>query len=305
MMDLNLWYAYVKVVQSGSFTRASQTLGIPKATLSREIKVLEEKLETPLIHRNTRSLHVTEVGQLYFNRWSRVIQEVEAIELESLRLKKAPEGKIRINAPVEIGKSFLSPIIDEFLKTYQKTSVELHLSRKPIDLVKEGFDVAFVGGHLSDSSLISRKIAHLKLNLVASPDYLKTHGEPTQIQHLKNHSCICLGGTDQPSLWNLTQGTKRVQVRLKGRVEVNLVDIILEMALAGHGIAFLPSNLYKKAVEEKRLRLVLPQWSSGDIPISIVTPQHAYVAPKVKAFIQFVIERKDRIPLVCQEVMDV
>ena len=176
-MDLNEIVIFIKVAQLGSFIRASESLGLPKSTVSTKVSQLEKRLGVSLIHRTTRKINLTQIGKQFYERCAENIQNLKSAEEEITFLKTVPTGKIKISAPIFLGGYFLPEILKNFKKDYPDVSVELILTDRTVDLIGEGVDVAIRAGALQDSVLISKKIGATYFSLYASPGYLKKHNK--------------------------------------------------------------------------------------------------------------------------------
>jgi DNA-binding transcriptional LysR family regulator len=288
-MDLNELLVFAKVVQAGSFTVAARGLRMPKSTVSRKVSELEERVGAQLLQRTTRKLRLTDVGQAYYEHCARIVAEAEQAELAVTRMQAAPHGLLRVTAPLTF--SFLGPIVSGFLKRYPEVQLELVCTDRSVDLVQEGFDLAVRAGRLADSSLIARKLGNVERVVVAAPSYLQERGAPKSPKDLERHDCLVFGAGMEGSVWTLHSGNKPVQVSVRARMVVNEPDMLRAVALAGAGIALLPTLPSATDLAEGRLRRILPDWSSPGAPVHAVYPSTRHHSPKVMAFVDFLRER--------------
>ncbi|MFE8596845.1 LysR family transcriptional regulator [Archangium violaceum] len=288
-MDLNELLVFAKVVQAGSFTVAARGLRMPKSTVSRKVSELEERVGAQLLQRTTRKLRLTDVGQAYYEHCARIVAEAEQAELAVTRMQSAPHGLLRVTAPLTF--SFLGPIVAEFLKRYPEVQVELVCTDRSVDLMQEGFDLAVRAGRLADSSLIARKLGNVERVVVAAPSYLQERGVPKSPKDLERHDCLVFGAGMEGNAWTLHSGNKSVQVSVRARLVVNEPDMLRAVAVAGAGIALLPTQPSDTDLTLGRLRRLLPDWSSSGAPVHAVYPSTRHHSPKVMAFVDFLRER--------------
>jgi DNA-binding transcriptional LysR family regulator len=283
-MDLNEIKVFVRVAQTGSFTRAAKQLGIPNSTASAKVSALERRLGVTLLQRTTRKLRLTEGGEAYFLQASQGLEEIFKAEAEIDALQREPQGLLRVTAPIDLGSSCLAELISAFRKKYPAVNVELIFTSRYVDLVAEGVDVAMRAGKLRDSGLIARKVGVADWIPIASPAYLKQAGAPSHPKDLRHHACLQFTplGTDE---WQLTDGKHTVNVSLGRQLVVNEVNFTKALALAGNGIALLPSYICRNEIRSAKLVRILPEWRGRVDALHLVYPGQKFVAPKVRAFV--------------------
>ncbi len=284
MSDLDPMHAFVRVVSAGSFTKAARQLGVPKSTLSRKVGALEERLGARLLQRTTRKLGLTDAGRVYYEHAARLVEGIQLAEEAVGRMQAAPRGVLRVSAPLSFG--MLGPIVAEYLLEHDDVRVEMVCSDRTVDLVDEGFDVAVRAGPLVDSTLVARPIGTLKRVVVAAPEYCEEHGIPKVPTDLERHACITFNAGATPSVWSLLSGGRRVEVRVSPRLAVNDLAIMHAAARAGVGIAWMPAYVCAEDIRRRRLRHVLPDWCSAEVPLHAVYPSARLVSPKVALFIE-------------------
>jgi len=283
-MDLNELLVFTRVVQAGSFTAAARRLKMPKSSVSRKVSDLEERIGARLLHRTTRKLGLTDAGRIYFERAAPIVSDIEQVDQAVGELQAAPRGLLRVTAPLSF--ALIGPMVAAFLERYPDVHVELVCSDRVVNLVEEGFDVAIRAGHLVDSALIARRLGAFKRVLVASAGYLKRHGRPKSAADLEKHPCIVFGSSPTPTLWTLHSGEKRIDVRVPARLLANDMDLMLDAARAGIGIAWLPEHLLVGDLARGRLKRVLADWTSPETPVHAVYPSARHLSPKVLAFVE-------------------
>ena len=282
-MDLNEMLVFTRVVQAGGFSAAARNLALPKSTVSRRIAALEERIGARLLQRTTRRLGLTDAGRLFFEHSARIVSEIEEAEQTVHRMQSSPRGLLRVTAPLSF--IYLEPVVAEYLSLYPEVQLHLVCTDRAVDLVEEGFDVAIRAGKLSDSSLVTRSLGAAHRVLVASPSYLRKHGQPRTPAELSKHACLSFGGQVH-NVWSLQSGEKRAEVRLTSRLFVNELGTIQHAAREGIGIAWIPDFAVKEDLKTRRLRRVLPEWHSADIPVQALYPTARHLSPKVARFIE-------------------
>jgi DNA-binding transcriptional LysR family regulator len=283
-VNLDAIAVFVKVVQAGSFTHAAKLLNMPNSTVSAKVAALEKELGITLLQRTTRSLHLTEAGEVYFRRCLRALEELQAAENELAADRGAPKGVLRLTAPVELGRSVLPPVLDVLMKSHPAIEIDLVITNRLADLVAENIDVAVRAGPLKNSGLIARRFALGQFGLWASPGYLKKHSAPRNPDELNDHQCLRFAPFTGRNL-QLSNGRERAQVALAGRITADDFETLRALAVLGWGIALLPSFLCAEEAKERKLVAVLPDWRGESVTISIVYPAQRFVSPKIRAFI--------------------
>ncbi len=284
---------FVKVVEKGSFTQASLLLGVPKATLSRKMQELEQRLGTPLMRRSTRKLALTEAGQLYFDHCARIVRELDDAESAINQLRGAPRGWIRITAPYSMGTQTLAPLLPEFMTRYPDVRIDMVLTNEVLDIIGADIDVALRVGSLGDSSLHARLLARLSGCVFASPEYLSRYGEPLRPEDLIHHRAITMAmqRRNQRVSWPLGDGVTQGEYPVNPVMVSNEPDSLRRIAEAGVGLVFLPEKLGEASVQTGRLIRVLGAWRSPPFDLNAVFPRGGVLAPKVRAFVDFLVEK--------------
>lgn len=290
--------AFVRSAELGSFSKAAAESGAKVSTVSRYVSGLEADLGASLFNRSTRRLHLTEAGQLFYERAKEILSDVDDARNTTRSLNNHPQGLLRISIPLVFGRRHVMAHMRDFLGAYPDIRLDATLTESTVDLIETGTDVAVRMGALVDSTLIVRKLAPLRRILVASPLYLQTHGAPDQPDDLQRHECL-LYALQPAAAWYYRQApdaTDPIEVRVQGRMRANDIETLREAALSGMGIALLPTWVVGLDVREKALVEVLPgrEWLIAPGPeraIWAVYPPKKVVAPKVRAFISFLAER--------------
>ena len=287
--DLNQLLVFTRVVQAGSFTAAAHALGMPKSTVSRKVRELEDRIGARLLQRTTRKLGLTDAGRSYYEHAARIVTEIEEAELAVSHMQSAPRGLLRVTAPLTF--SMLAPIVSELLRRHPELRLEMSCTDRTVDLVEEGYDLGIRAGVLDDSSLVSRSLGTIERVLVAAPGYCAVAGIPEAPADLARHACISFSAGSAPNRWVLHAGDERVEVQVKPRISVNDFEIMGQAARDGLGIAWMPAFGCAADLAAGRLRRVLPSWSSAATPVQVVYPTARHLTPKVHAFVDLLRER--------------
>lgn len=291
MDRLDSMEAFVRVAESHSFSEAARRLGLSKSVVSRQVSALEGHLGARLFHRTTRSLSLTEVGQAYYEHCSRILAEIEEANLSVSSLQAEPRGKLRVNAPMSFGILHLAPLLPAFLERHPQIDIDMAMNDRFVSLVEEGFDVAVRIGKLEDSTLIARHLAPIRRVVCASPAYLQRHGTPLTPDDLAGHDCLCYSNLATPDEWQFcTADDRRWPVEVNGRLRVNNGDALRAAALAGIGLAMLPSFIVGRDLQAGTLVSILADFIPQSIAAHAVYPHNRHLSPKVRAFVDFLAE---------------
>ena len=202
-MDLNEIVVFARVVETRSFTAAAQQLGLPKSTVSRKIAQLEERLGVRLLQRTTRKLNLTEVGQAYYERCQRIVQDIAAAEQVVTDMQTAPRGLLRVTVPNDLGSTYLGALVADFLLAYPEIQVDLDLADRVVDLIEEGIDLGIRVGPLVESTLIARKLGAVQMRMCASSEYVAKRGAPATIAELADHDALVFAPSGRVLPWAL------------------------------------------------------------------------------------------------------
>jgi DNA-binding transcriptional LysR family regulator len=283
--------AFAQVVAVGSYAEAGRTLGLTRSAVSKAVMELEARLGARLLDRTTRRVSATEAGLAYYESCLDILSRVEETELQVSRLHDEPRGVLKINAPVSFGLLHLGPLVADFMALYPDLRVELTLNDRFIDPLEEGVDVTVRIGTLTDSSLIARKLSPARRVLVAAPAYLKARGTPKDPEDLVQHRCLNYGHTTTLQHWQLVREGEVRNVAINAVLCSNNGDVLREAAVAGRGIALLPTFIVGPDIKAKRLKIVLPATPPVDLGIYALYTPNRYLAAKTRLAIDFLAER--------------
>lgn len=291
MDKLGAMRVFTTVADAGSLSAAGRKLGMPLATVSRQLAALEEHTGARLVTRTTRHLTLTEQGRHYLDSCRRVLEEVETAERRLAGESGEPRGLLALTAPVAFGRHHVLPIVTEFLRRHPRLDVRMLLLDRSVDLIEEGLDVAVRIGALADSSLVGTRVGSVRVILCASPAYLKAQGIPRTPQDLATHDCIAVPVISSDNRWTLGSGRGARGVRVHSRLVANSAEAVVDAALAGLGIARVLSYQAERAIAAGKLVRVLEDYEGEDVPVSILHREARLPQLKVQAFVAFAAER--------------
>jgi DNA-binding transcriptional LysR family regulator len=293
--DLNDVIVFARVARERSFTRAARALGMPKSTVSERVARLEAKLGVRLLERTTRSLRLTASGTAYFARVSRIALELEEADAAVTAAHQTPRGVLRVASPLLFAQVFLADVVSEYLTRYPDVQVELVVADRAFDLLEEDLDVAVHVVGAMDVQIVARKLGIGDRYCVASPAYLAARGSPASPSELADHDCLVSGATRQV-MWAFDKDGGTHSVSVVARYVVSSIELVHRAALAGHGVAVLPSFLCANDVAAGKLAVVLEGWSPGEVAVHLVYPSHRHLSARVRAFVDLVVERLPSFP---------
>jgi len=281
----------IAVVETGSFTAASERLGMSKALVSKYIGEVEKQLDVRLFNRSTRRLALTETGQSYYEKALPLIEEFTELVDNVTGVQANPQGFLRISVPVTFGEMKLSSVLPKFLKKYPQIQLDIQLTDKKIDMLEEGVDVVIRIGGVDDSSLIAKKINTYPLILCASKNYLSEFGRPKKPQDISQHNCIIDSNFRIGKHWPIISPDNQTQsVTVTSNVSVNSPRAVKEIAMNDGGIAMIPEFIVEDALKDGRLETVLPGYHTLEFGLFAIYPHRRYLAKKVRCFIDFLTE---------------
>ncbi|MBI4693604.1 MAG: LysR family transcriptional regulator [Gammaproteobacteria bacterium] len=280
---------FVRVVDTGGFSRAASQLRMPKATVTTLIQRLESRLSVRLLNRTTRRVSVTPDGAAYYDRCVRILAEVAETESALARTQSAPSGRLRVDVGVVLGRRVLVPALPEFFARYPEIHLELCCSDRPVDLMEQGIDCAIRGGDLVDNSLVAQQIGTLQFVLCAAPGYLERHGHPRHPQELLAHRCVNYFSPQTGKLfdWVFTKGGETIKLALKGQLAVNDAEAYLAAGGAGLGIIGMPHFMLGAEQDTPGVVPVLTDWRAEPLPIYVIYPPNRHLSAKVRVFVEW------------------
>lgn len=303
MEQLNRLAFFARVYDEGSFSALARRIGVKPSSVSRQISALEDDLGARLFNRTTRSLGLTEAGEVLLEYANRIVAEAAQAKEAVALLGAEPSGALRVTASTELAQGYIVPHVPAFLARYPKIRLSLSLGDRVANLTESGFDLAIRLGHLVDTSLVARRIATSYSMLCGSPEYFVRAGVPVHPEQLAEHDCLSFRTSSGSGKWRFDTPQGPISVRIQGRFSVNSGEALVSAALAGLGIVMLPHWLVGDAVQTGRLQTILEDFAQvpSSTPIHAVFPHRRHVAPKVRAFIDFFAEQFGAQPLSASE----
>jgi DNA-binding transcriptional LysR family regulator len=272
---------FVAVAECGNFSRAAERLRLSSSQVSRQVALLEERLQARLLYRTTRRVSLTEAGQTFLARCQRLIEERDEAFLTISDLHSAPTGLLRMTAAVAYGERFIVPLVNEFMAGYPGLKVDIELTNRTLDMVHEGFDLAIRLGRLSESSLVATRLAPRAMYLCAAPAYLEKYGRPHTLSELAQHNCL-IGTSDT---WNFQHEGREYQFRASGNWRCNSGQAVLDAALRGFGLCQLPDYYVLDPLRRGDLVSLLDANQPPNTAVWAVYPQRRYSLPKVRLLV--------------------
>jgi DNA-binding transcriptional LysR family regulator len=284
---------FAQVVDSRSFSSAARKLGVTTSAVSRHVSRLEAQMGGRLLHRTTRSLALTELGQQVYAGCARMLSTAREIHALAGTYSARPNGVMRVSAPVVFGQVWLAPRLPGFLDLYPEVDLRLTLVDRNVDLIEEGVDLAIRIARDLPPGLAARPLCAMRYVLVATPDYLRRCGTPKTPEELPQHRCVYLGYAFFDEHWTLRRGDEKVGVNVSARLAINNSAAILAAVEAGGGIGLVPDFTVRSALAARRVRQVLKDWEfcepyTGAVH-AVYTPGR-YLALKVRTFIDYLLE---------------
>src|ERR671918_2323502 len=283
---------FAQVVESGSFAKAAERMGVSTSAASRQVADLEAHLQTRLLNRTTRRVSLTESGRAFYERSVQLLADLEEAEQEAARAAVTPRGTIRLTTSVNFGVRHLAPAIAQFLAQHPGVRFDISLSDRVVDLVEEGFDLAVRVGTAGSEALVARKLGETRLVPCASPKYLTAHPAPKTPEELEGHNCFTYEYVTPRNVWRFRDSSGRERaVRVAGTLHSNNGDLLAEVAARGAGIVFEPAFIVGPDVRAGRLVPLLQEFMPPPVPIYAVYPSRKHLSAKVRSFVEFLIAR--------------
>lgn len=297
--------AYVRVVEAGTFTKAADSMGLPKPTVTRLIQTLESHLQTKLLNRTTRRVTVTADGAAYYERALRILSEMDELESSMSRAKTNPRGRLRIDVAASVGELLLIPALPDFHTRYPEIQIDLGVSDRPVDLIGENVDCVLRGGEITDQSLVARRLGEFHLLLCATPEYLKRHGTPQHPSDIEDadHRVVNYMShrTGRPFPFTFTKQGERHEITGRHVVSVNDSRAMLAAGLSHLGLFRTTTFQAAPYVARGELVPLLLDWCAETIPIHVVYPPNRHLSTKLRVFVDWAAELFSRSDLVTRK----
>lgn len=299
MLHLTEMTIFAKVVEANSFSGAARSLKLTKSAVSKQVSRLEQALGVRLLNRTTRTLSLTEAGSAVYEHCARIVSEAEAAQLAASQLAVAPRGVLRLSAPVTFGKMHVAPAVPEFLRRYPDVAVQISLLDRVVDLAEEGFDLAIRLTQKPGENLVARKLATIRHVICGSPNYFARAGLPKTPEDLASHNCVSYGSEGFGERWQFEGPQGRISVKVKGNFQINSSEAIRQALLDGIGIALVPTLTVGADLQSGALKMAMrpyrPVGPFSSDAYAVYLPNRQ-LSPKVRAFIDFLVERFGKVP---------
>ena len=293
MIDKNAMALYVKVVENNSFSRAAEREGIPVSTISRKISELEKALGTRLLERSTRRLRMTDIGQDYYERCRRGLEEFETANLMVKDQQAQVSGRLRLSVPPSISDVLVIPLIEDFQALYPNAIVNCLVTDRHVNHIEDGIDISLRVGDLKDSSLVARRLLRYRSVLVASPGYLESAGMPSHPNELPLHALVAFSRWEPAVTWRLENNGETQKINVQPRIAINDYAGIQSAVINGLGISEIPSIICGQGLQDGSLVEVMPEWQFAAVTLSAIYPSNRNLSRLVRLFKDFCVERID------------
>ena len=279
--------AFIKIVEAGSLTAAADALEVSQPSMVRTLAALERDLGVRLLNRTTRRMSLTDEGRDYYERARQIVSAVEDAQLSLSARRTTPRGRLRITSSVSFGRTFVAPVVAEFLAEHAEVNIELLLLDRVVDLVEEGMDLAVRVARLPDSSMVAHAIGTVRRVVVASPALLKASGVPKKPAELRGRRCVSFTGVVSPGHWDFDEGRKRVQVPVKTALVTNQIDAGVLACVQGVGFGRFFDYHVLEQIKAGKLMRILGKFEGDPVPASILQHSSRHASPNVRSFVAF------------------
>lgn len=278
---------FIRIVETGSFSRAASEFGITQPTATKAVAAMEQRLGARLLHRTTRGVSPTEVGALYYEKCKAIAHEIEAADNLASLMQSGVAGTLRISTSAAFGRRVLVPLAIAYMREHPSLSVDLSFDDRYVNMIEQGIDLAIRMGRLADSTLGSRYLGRNPWVMVAAPAYLKAHGTPSQPAELSRHACLIYSTVQGDDRWMLTGSDGREHVvPVRGPLRSNNLSAVLAAAREGLGIAVLPWYVARESAADGSIMPILARYALPTQEIHAVFPSPKLVPSKVRSFIE-------------------
>lgn len=285
--------AFARVVETGSFTKAAETLHMSKTSVTQLVQQLEARLRVKLLNRTTRKVNVTADGAVYYERVLRLLADMDDAETGLSGASKSPSGRLRVDVPSPLARMVLIPAFPEFNARHPDIQLQMGVSDRMVDMIGENVDCVVRGGELADQSLMARHVGDLRLTACAAPAYLERAGRPVQPRELEDTHHRVVGflrtrsGRTFP--YAIHRAGERVEVKGRHALAVDDGNAYLAAGLAGVGILWLPEYMCREHIARGELVPLFEDWSVDPMPLHVAYPPNRHVSAKLRVFIDWVV----------------
>lgn len=284
MNKLRGMFLFSRLAELGSFVAVAEEIDSTASMVSKEIQKLEQDIGARLLHRSTRKIQLTPVGEGYLERCRQILAQVNEADAYVQQSQNSMRGKLRINMPMVLGLTDLSLVIADYMRTYPDVELDIHLGDESVDLLEGGFDLGFrASSQLLDSGYVGKPLKAFDYHICAAPQYLKTHAPIKTVQDLTQHNCFEYSYFKGGKVWPVAQG-----IKIKGNLKANNTLMIRDAVEAGIGLAFLPGFVAKPGLDSGRLQEVLKEQPKPKLTLYALYPNRKHLPPALSKFIEFI-----------------
>ncbi len=290
---------FARVVEAGTFTKAAESLDLPKGTVTKLVQQLEARLKVKLLNRTTRRVTVTPDGAAYYQRTTRLLNDLDDIEASMTNAQAKPSGRMRVDVGTSVASAIIIPALADFYRRFPDIQLDLGVTDRPVDLITDNVDCVIRGGDLLEQSLVARRVGNVALVAVASPAYLQAHGKPVHPAELeRQHTTVNFfsARTGRPYPHVFMKDGETVEVAGHYQLSVNESNALTAAVLAGLGVSQIPAFAAAPLIERGELVQVLEGWTCSTVPLHVVYPPNRHLSAKVRAFVEWVAELLARHP---------
>lgn len=282
---------FARVVEAKSFSAAAIRLGISKSAVSKRLTHMEKTMGVRLLNRSTRSLSLTEIGKEFYERCALIVTHAEEAEAVAARLQAEPRGTLKVNVPVSFGVLHIARLLPDLLRAHPELRVEMSLNDRTVNLVEEGYDAAIVIEKEPNPALVARRLAPIRHQLCATPEYFRRRGIPETPQQLDTHNCLLYSRLGIENEWCFERADDVIRVQVGGNLRLNNENAIRLAALAGLGVALLPTYIVGADLQRGDLHTVLSEYIATETSLYAVYLPNRQLSPKVRTFVDFLLAR--------------
>ena len=282
---------FARVVEARSFSGAARRLNVSTSVVSKCVTRMEQSLGVRLLNRTTRSISLTEIGRAFYARCAHIVAEAEEAQAMAAGMQSTPRGTLKVNVPVSFGVLHVAPALEALLAAYPELQVDMSLSDRDVHLAEEGYDVSLVITGEPRGTLVARKLAPIRQALCAAPSYLRKRGTPASLTDLGGHDCIVFSRLGPERTWHFEGDHGHASVEVSGSLRLDNENAVRQAALAGCGIALLPTYMVGADLQHDTLRAVLPHCRPPQTAVYATYLPNRYVAAKVRVFVDFLVAR--------------
>ena len=288
-MDLAAMEVFARVVEARSFSGAARRLGMSTSVVSKCVTRLEESLGVRLLNRTTRSISLTEIGREFYARCSHIVAAAEEAQALTAGMQATPRGTLKVNVPVSFGVLHIVPALSTLLEANPGLAIDMTLSDRDVRLASEGYDVTVSIAREPRASLVARRLAPIRRRLCASPGYLRRRRIPACLDDLAHHDCILHSSRVDDRTWQFEGSEGNASIDVNGSLRLDNENAVRQAALAGLGIALLPTYIVGGDLREGRLRVVLPECEAPALSLFATYLPNRYLATKVRVFVDHLV----------------